>query len=133
MKAQTCWEHVKTAAREARKPRSIQQKSVHRKRDNEVSQHSAEVGRKGGAWPHKKSTRRIQMYAWRRPRSSAREKERDGTQEVLPRTTTTLVVLKASVDHAVAESRRSVQNSEQVCAFTRAAIQAKVACSPQSH
>ena len=42
----------------------------------EASKPSAEVGRKGGAWPHKKNTRRIQMYAWGGPRGSAREKER---------------------------------------------------------
>ena len=35
---------TKSAAREARRPESIQQKSVHRKRDKEVSRHSAEVG-----------------------------------------------------------------------------------------
>ena len=35
-----------------------------------------------------------------------RERKKDGTREVLPRTTTTLVVLEASTDHAVPESRR---------------------------
>ena len=43
MKALTCWEHVKTRAGEAEKSRSIQQKSMHRKRDKDVSQVS-EVG-----------------------------------------------------------------------------------------
>ena len=40
-------------------------------------------------------------------RAAVQEREREiVTQEVLPRTTTTPVVLKASADHAVVESRR---------------------------
>ena len=78
MKALTCWEHLKTSAREARKPRSIQQKSVRRKRNNEVSQHSAEVGRKGGAWPHKKSTRRRMRGD---ARATVQEKRRESRRQ----------------------------------------------------
>ena len=44
MKSLTCWEHAQTRAGEAEKPRSIQQKPMHRKRDKEVSQHSADAG-----------------------------------------------------------------------------------------
>ena len=39
------------------------------------------------------------------------ERQFFGTQEVLPRTTTTLVVLKASTDHGVAQSQRHRQSS----------------------
>ena len=42
-------DHVKTRAGEAEKPRSIQQKSMHRKRDKEVSQDSAESPRRSEA------------------------------------------------------------------------------------
>ena len=47
--------------------------------------------------------------------AAVQERKRDGTREVLPRTTTTLVVLKASVDHTVVESRRQ----EDRTAFSR--------------
>ena len=40
MKAQTCWECVKTAASEAEEPRSIQQQSVYRKGDAHRRSHS---------------------------------------------------------------------------------------------
>ena len=88
MKARTCWRHVKTAASEAEKPRSFQEKSVYRKRD-EFSQNSgACVGT-----PAQQCKRE-------------RERERDGTQEVFPRTTSAPVVLNASTDHTMVESHR---------------------------
>ena len=40
MKAQTCWERVKTAASEAEEPRSTQQKLVYRKGDAHRRSHS---------------------------------------------------------------------------------------------
>ena len=73
-------------------------------RGREASKHSPEVGIP--------QVRRSQepsdgdrTPSWERLRSGAREKER-WTQEVSPRTTTTPVVLKASADHTVVESRR---------------------------
>ena len=38
VKALTCGEHVETQAGEAGKPRSTQQKSMHRRRDKQISQ-----------------------------------------------------------------------------------------------
>ena len=68
---------------------------MHRKRDTEV-------------------TRRPVLAELRCMRGDAfaavQERKRYGTQEVLPRTTT-LVVLKASADHAVAQSQRHRQSS----------------------
>ena len=91
---ETCWKHVKTAAseadkprtfsrsrciaRETRRPRDIQQKTVRQNLDAFVFEACAAV----------------------------LERKRYGTQEVLPRTTTIPVVLKASANHAVAESQR---------------------------
>ena len=73
MVARTCLEHESEGARWLHEVRGTGGK--------EASKHSVEVGRKGAAQrrPHKMSTRRIQMHAWRRPRSSAREKDRWGT------------------------------------------------------
>ena len=73
-------------------PRSIQQKSVYRKGDFQRRSHS--VQQKVGA-----AVRLSQEP------SQQREREREVGHEVLPRTTTTSVVL-ASADHAVVESRR---------------------------
>ena len=97
---------------EAEKPRSIQQKSVYRNSGTLTggltvfsrSRCIASETRRTRDIQQKTSTGRIQMHARGRPRSSARQRMRCGTQEVLLRTTTTLVVLKASADHAVAES-----------------------------
>ena len=115
MKAQTCWEHVKTAAREAEKPRSIQQKSMHCKRDKDISQ---KVGSASEA-PTGALGRGPVLAEFRCMRGDARaavrerERKRDGTQEVLPRTTTAPVVLKASADHTVAEFRRREEQTDR--------------------
>ena len=96
----------------------------------EASKHSAKVGR-----PQRRRSQEVSQYlAESRCRSEAltgalghqcwlnstacvnghrtavQERKRDGTREILPRTTTTPVVLKASADHAVAESRRRGEN-----------------------
>ena len=96
---------------EAEKPRSIQQKSENRNSGTLTggltvfsrSRCIASKTRRTRDIQQKTSTGRIWMHARGRPRSSAR-RERCGTQEVLLRTTTTLVVLKTSADHAVAEN-----------------------------
>ena len=44
MKAQTCWDRMKTPASEAEKPRNSQQKSMQRKCGGGASKHSTEVG-----------------------------------------------------------------------------------------
>ena len=89
IKAQTCRRHVKTRAGETEKHQT----------------HSAEVG-----IPHSAedgAARRLSRKAPTKPwqnsgacvdghRAAVQERNRDWTQEVLPRTTTTLVVLKAS-------------------------------------
>ena len=77
--------------------------------DEEVSQYSEESRRRSEALTGALGRRLVLaefncMRGWP-PRSSARERS-DGTREVLPRTTTTPVVLKASGDHAVVQSRR---------------------------
>ena len=79
---------------EVEKPRSIQQKPVHHKGGTEVSQHSAE----DCAWQN--------LHARAGTPAQQCKRTRDGTREVLPRTTTTTVVLKASADHTVVESSR---------------------------
>ena len=56
MKAQTCWERVKTAASEVEKPQSIQQKSMHRKSETDRSQQKS-VYRKGDALRRSRSFR----------------------------------------------------------------------------
>ena len=52
------------------------------------------IQRRGDARVHE-TNREIALRGWP-PRSSSAREEGDGTQEVLPRTTTTLVVLKTS-------------------------------------
>ena len=105
MEAQTCRRHEKTRAEKTEK---------HQKHSGEVGiPHSAEDGaarrlsrkaptksrQNSKTWgrPRAREKQRdcFGMRGWP-PRSSSREEEGDGTQEVLPRTTTTLVVLKAS-------------------------------------
>ena len=86
----------RSRAGEAEKPRSIQQKSMHRKRDQEVSRHSAEVG----------------IPQVRRSQEPSDEDEYpqnsgacvDGHRAAL-RTTTTPVVLKASADQSPADEK----------------------------
>ena len=89
IKAQTCRRHVKTRAGETEK---------HQKHSAEVGiPHSAEDGaarrlsRKAPTKPWQNSGACVDGH-----RAAVQERNRDWTQEVLPRTTTTLVVLKAS-------------------------------------
>ena len=75
VKALTCEEHGKTRAGEAGKPRSIQQKSMHRKRDKQISQkdgpaHEALTGALGG----RRALAEFNCMRGWPPRSSARER-----------------------------------------------------------
>ena len=84
--------------------RNIQQKSVYRIQQKTAPQGGFHgrpqrsrdrIQRRGDARVHE-TNREIALRGWPPRSSSSREEEGDGTQEVLPRTTTTLVVLKAS-------------------------------------
>ena len=102
-------EHVKTRAVEAGKPRSIQQKSVFRKGDAHRRSHS--IQQKVGAAvrlsqePSDEDHVENSGACVTDHRAAVQERKRDRTRDVSPRTTTTLVVLNASADHTVVESR----------------------------
>ena len=93
MKAQTCWDHVKTAASEAEKLRSFQQKV------------DASQMRQGGLAAFSRKSE-LQVRRSQEPSDEDEysqnsgataqqcKRERDRTREVLPRTMTTHVVLK---------------------------------------
>ena len=87
---------MKPRAGEVEKPRSIQQMSVYRtreRRSQDVTQYSAE---ESAPQEHSHNSDACAIDH----RAAVQEKtERNGTREVLPRTTTTLVVLKASAYH----------------------------------
>ena len=93
--------------------------SQERKKDKQVSQHSAEV-----CLPQVRRSQdpsdEDELAEFRCMRGDARaavqERKRDGTQEVLPRTTTTPVVLKASAGHTAVESRKREEQTEQLSA-----------------
>ena len=78
-------------------------------------QHSAEAARQGGfhGRPQRSDPQNSETLAMDgHPRSSARE-EGDGTQEVLPRTTTTLVGVEDLRNHAVVKSQRPKERGAQ--------------------
>ena len=84
--------------------RNIQQKSVYRIQQKTAPQGGFHgrpqrsrdrIQRRGDARVHE-TNREIALRGWPPRSSSSREEKGDGTQEVLPRTTTTLVVLKTS-------------------------------------
>ena len=77
-----------------RRSHSIPQKVGCAGEDKEVSRHSAE----DQYWQNSDACVGTLAQQFKR--------ERDGTRVVLPRTTTTSVVLNASADYAVVESRR---------------------------
>ena len=91
--------------RRGRNFRSILQKSVYRNRDAHRMSHS--FLQKVGAVRVSQEPSQAEFRCMRVDACAAvQERRRDGTREVLPRTTTTLVVLKAPADHTPVESRR---------------------------
>ena len=87
-------EHLKTTTSEAEKPGSTQQKSM-------IIASEALTGS-----ARMKTCRQNSDACVETACAAVQEGKTDGTREVLPRTATTLVVLEASTDHAVVESRR---------------------------
>ena len=100
-------QHVKPQAGEVEKPRSIQQKSVYRTRERDAHRRSHSIQQQvGGAvrlsqeQPSDEDLLAEFFFKRGDARPAVQEKtERNGTGEVLPVTTTTLVVLKASACH----------------------------------